>query len=145
MQIAESWKNYLPGKVKITFAGYRPHALNQPSRCINLYSAFKLAVMIGNSSLDAQQRSLRLPSSIEVMHCRVHCPLFKTVLLSPGTGFFEPVAHRLSASLIDHSALKRKLQHRLKTCRSMKPYASFLELFRCVWKVIADDSQAISD
>jgi len=125
MNIAESRENYLTSKVKIAFTSHWPHVLNQASGCINLYRTFKFAIMIGNSSLDTQQRCFCPDPSIELIHCGAHFPLFKAMLLSPGTRFIEPVAHHRRTNLIDHLALKRTLQHLLKCGCRMKSYASF--------------------
>jgi hypothetical protein len=54
MQIAKAGKNYLAAEIKIAFPGYWPHLLNQPGLGIDFYSAFKLAIMIGDPPLNAQ-------------------------------------------------------------------------------------------
>jgi hypothetical protein len=54
MQIAKARENNLSMKIKIALTRYWPHPLNQPRLCINLYRALKLAIMIGNPSLNAQ-------------------------------------------------------------------------------------------
>ena len=54
MQIAKAGENNLAVKIKIAFTYSRSYLLDQAGLRVDFYRALKLAIMIGNPSLNAQ-------------------------------------------------------------------------------------------